>query len=207
MRSAKILLITLAGFYVLGCERKQPEPSPVETTSAVSSPTPAAPAPAAPAPAAATGEVSWPDPKGWERLKPSNAMRKATYVVPKVGTDPENGELAVFFFGAQQGGDVEANMKRWTEQFKGVSESKVERTTRTAGGMKQDLIEIKDGTFASGMPGQAMTPKDHYALLGAIVETPAGNYFFKLTGPKATVAAAKKSFFELLDNIRYEKSG
>ena len=205
MRSAKILLITLAGFYALGCKQKQPEPTSVETTPAAPSPTPAAPA--APAPAAAKGEVSWPDPAGWERLKPSNAMRKATYVVPKVGADSENGELAVFYFGAQQGGDVEANMKRWAEQFNDVPKTGVERTTRTAGGMKQDLIEIKDGTFASGMPGQSMTPKQHYALLGAIVETPAGNYFFKLTGPKATVAAAKKSFFELLDNIRYEKQG
>ena len=53
-----------------------------------------------------------------------------------------------------------------------------------------------------------MTPKadaklrSGYALLGAIVETPGGPYFFKLTGPKATVAGAKATFYKLLDSLR-----
>ena len=45
------------------------------------------------------------------------------------------------------------------------------------------------------MPGQsARNDKPNYRLLGAIVLTPDASYFFKLTGPEKTVAAASKGF-------------
>lgn len=40
-----------------------------------------------------------------------------------------------------------------------------------------------------------------WALLGAIVEAPEQPYFFKLTGPAATVHAARPAFEALLDTI------
>jgi hypothetical protein len=44
--------------------------------------------------------------------------------------------------------------------------------------------------------------KAGYRLLGAIVEAPAGNVFFKLTGPAATIAAAQADFDALVASIR-----
>ena len=62
--------------------------------------------------------------------------------------------------------------------------------------------EVVKNTFASGMPGAPAVPKPDYALLGAIVESPSGSYFFKLTGPSATVANQRDRFHGLLDSVR-----
>ena len=66
------------------------------------------------------------------------------------------------------------------------------------------LLAIDHGTFASGMPGEPAKQNPGYGLLGAIVETPAGNYFFKLTGPMKTVKSAEQTFLKLLDSIKVE---
>lgn len=128
-------------------------------------------------------------------------MRKATYVVPRVGADAQDGELVVFYFGQGQGGGVDANISRWISQFQGAGTSDIHRAERSANGVKQHTVEVERGTFSSGMPGDS-GPKADYALLGAIVEAPTGSYFFKLTGPRATVKAARDSFYELLDSIK-----
>jgi hypothetical protein len=129
-------------------------------------------------------------------------MRKASYKVPKADADPEDGELTVFHFGAGQGGGIEANVERWVGQFKGVDKGQVKRSDRSANGLVQHVVEIESGTFSSGMPGGPTTPKPNFALLGAIVEAPNGSWFFKLTGPKATVKRAQPEFFSLLDSVK-----
>jgi hypothetical protein len=51
------------------------------------------------------------------------------------------------------------------------------------------------------MPGQAVTAKRGFALLGAIAEGPTGNVFLKLTGPRKTVRAAAPKFEALLRTL------
>jgi hypothetical protein len=48
-------------------------------------------------------------------------------------------------------------------------------------------------------------PVPGYRLLGAIVEGPGGNLFFKLTGPAQTIAANQKNFDQLLASIQLDK--
>jgi hypothetical protein len=49
---------------------------------------------------------------------------------------------------------------------------------------------------------QSGGPKAGYRLLGAIVEGPDGDIFFKLTGPAKTVAAAQDEFQAMLKSIK-----
>ena len=183
----------LAALVVGGC-KKSPEPESV----AVPLPAlpPASESSANPAPAA----VAWEDPPEWRRLPAGNPMRKATYRVPKAGAESEDGELAVFYFGPNQGGSLEANVERWVKQFSDASD--VKRSERTAHGLRQHIVEIETGTFSSGMPGGPTTPKKGYGLLGAIVLTPSGPYFFKLTGPTETLNRSRETFFVLLDSVK-----
>lgn len=130
-------------------------------------------------------------------------MRKATYAVPKAEGDTEDAELAVFYFGAGQGGDVEANITRWTGQFADVPEGSIQRTERTVSDVAQHIVEIPAGTYTNSMAMHGpRTPQKDYALLGAVVQAPTGNYFFKLTGPSKTVKASKDAFYTLLDSIK-----
>jgi hypothetical protein len=60
-----------------------------------------------------------------------------------------------------------------------------------------------EGTYLN--PGGGMMTsqgkKPGYRLLGAIVEAPQGRVFFKMTGPAATVAAARAAFDGLVASI------
>jgi hypothetical protein len=126
-------------------------------------------------------------------------MRVATYAVPAAkGAEPA--ECAVFYFGQGQGGDVDANVQRWAGQFKEKPAPKEER--RTVGGLPLVRVDI-EGTYLNPGGGmmQSQGEKLGYRLLGAIVEAPQGNVFFKLTGPAATVAAAEADFDALLASI------
>jgi hypothetical protein len=200
------------GLVVLGCSRTPEEPIAPPTSSgavakqAVGNAAGASPSgPAAVSPPAARGgagqDLVWKDPAGWQRAASGSAMRKATYKVPRLAKDPEDVEVAVFYFGANQGGGTEANIQRWISQFSDAKPSDVKRTVRTVAGMQQTIVEI-EGTYASGMPGGEATPKGRFRLLGAVVESPGGSYFFKMTGPKDSVAAARDAFYGMLDSVR-----
>jgi hypothetical protein len=126
-------------------------------------------------------------------------MRAATYGVPPAKGDPEAAECAVFYFGAGQGGGVEANVQRWAGQFEGGKAAP--QRVETLHGLKVTRVEL-EGTYLSGGMSGPKVPKAGFKLLGAIAEGREGNVFFKLTGPAKTVEAARKDFEALLQTLR-----
>jgi hypothetical protein len=189
------------------CDKKTPEPTSAQAPPSpfLSSQPKATPAPAA-APAGSAQQeplhITWVDPPAFKRVPPSNPMRKAAFVVPRAEGDSEDGELTVFYFGPGQGGSIDANVDRWVKQFGDVKPGDVKRADREANGLRQHTVELESGTFASGMPGGPSKPKENFGLVGGIVETPSGAYFFKLTGPSKTIKQAKPDFYKLLDSIK-----
>jgi hypothetical protein len=190
----------------LAC-RKTPEPTGADSKPSLQASASPRPAPHEPTANSASPavEITWVDPPGLRRVPPKSAMRKASFEVPRVNGDSEDGELAVFYFGPGQGGSIDANVDRWVKQFTGVSANDVKRADREANGLRQHTVEIERGTFDAGQMGGGKGPKKDYALEGAIVETPSGAYFFKMTGPARTVLAARAPFYQLLDSIRAGK--
>lgn len=145
--------------------------------------------------------VSWTTPARWVP-QGQRAMRAATYRVPPASGDSEGGECAVFFFGRGQGGDVDANVKRWIGQFE---QAGTPRTgSRTVNGMQMTTIDVSGTYTGSGGPmgGGAPSKKPGYRLLGAIVQAPEGAVFFKFTGPEKTVTAAQTEFDTMLASVR-----
>ena len=187
----------------LAC-RKTPEPDSGHGSPASESSHSALKHPAPADSSSAPVEITWVDPAGLRRVPPKSAMRRASYEVPRVDGDPEDGELAVFYFGPGQGGSIDANVERWVKQFSGVAAGDVKRADREANGLRQHTVEIQHGTYDAGQ--MTLTgpkgPRKDYALAGAIVETPSGAYFFKMTGPARTVLAARAPFLQLLDSVR-----
>ena len=146
------------------------------------------------------GGLKWTAPATW-KAQPERPMRIATYSVPKAAGDAEDGECAVFYFGAGQGGGVQANIERWYGQFESAAKPPAPREAK-AGKYKVTYVEHA-GSYKSGGPmmGTAATKKAGFQLLGAIVEGPQGSVFFKLTGPAKTVSASKTSFEKMLQGI------
>ena len=161
-----------------------------------------APAPAPAASAVATaGGISWVAPKAWSVAPAASSMRVVTYAAPAAPGDPEAAEIAVFYFGPGQGGAVDANVKRWFGQFQPEGKSAPQKQERTkVNGLDVTLVST-EGTYASGgMMGPA-TLKKGFALRGAIAEGPEGAVFFKMTGPKKTVAKAGSDFDALVKSL------
>jgi hypothetical protein len=117
-------------------------------------------------------------------------MRKATYVVPGDGGDAE---LSVTAFPGDVGGEL-MNVNRWRGQLTlpplsaadlDGSVSRVE-----SNGLKLTIVELASAGDPNGK-----------AMMGAIVPVNGSTWFFKLTGPGASVRSAKPAFLEFLHTV------
>ena len=210
-RSRLLLAAALAATSSLAqtaCSRApaEPTPGPAPTAAAASTPTPSSASSASAAPPMAGSQgaklaLAWDDPPRWKRHPPASAMRAAEYLVPHAPGDTDDAECTVITFGPGQGGTVDDNIERWVKQLEGASAPS--RSTRSVHGMNVTRVEVT-GTYAGmRMPGAPpAAPHPGYRLIGVIVEAPSGAWFFKLTGPDATVKAASKEMDALVDSAR-----
>ena len=65
-------------------------------------------------------------------------------MIDKFGGDSDPGECAVFYFGAGQGGGVEANVTRWVGQFQ--TDTAAKRSSKTINGIKVTMVDVA-GTY------------------------------------------------------------
>ncbi|MEA2691667.1 MAG: hypothetical protein QOJ16_1054 [Acidobacteriota bacterium] len=225
-----ILLLGLLGSGTLGmaaCRGKQ-EPPPAQAArqpeEAPAAPEPARPAtapdagvgtissrdstpegtpPAAPAPsgpAADNAKLQFDLPKGWTSETPKSSMRLAQATIPGPAGA---GDLAVFYFGAGQGGNVEANIERWIDQVEAAPGTpKPERGTLDANGLKVSWVDVHGTLKPNAMGMGPSTPVTNARLFGAVVEGPGGPWFFKVTGPDKTLAPQRDAFFAMLKTVR-----
>ena len=143
--------------------------------------------------------IAWTVPPAWHTLPNPSSMRIATYGVPHAAGDAVDAEVSV----SRAGGDMASNIDRWTGQFQGAGEPK--QQSHTVKGLTVTVVEI-EGTYTNGMDPSAK-PRTGWALLAAIVKTPGMPYFFKMTGPAATVHAARAVFTTMIDGIQPRGAG
>ena len=209
----RIVSLSVLALVVTGCS-KPSEPAP---TAPASQQLPAAAprgpeladkaAPPASASASANanpkaGGLTWTARKPFVARTPKSSMRAAEYGIE----GDAQSELTVFYFGADQGGGVEANFNRWLGQFKQAdgSDAVAKRSERTVNSMSVATIETT-GKYGGGMAPPGAPPPaaiEDAALLGAIAKGPEGSVFFKLVGPRASVDGARPAFDQLLESLR-----
>jgi hypothetical protein len=147
-------------------------------------------------------------PDGWKPAGPSSSMRVAQFVLPRAAGDTQDAELVVYYFGGS-GGTVEANIERWLAQMQQPdgkpSGSAARRQTRSVNGLALALVDVS-GTYVAEMtPGSSKRHNSpNFRLRAAVVETPNGPYFVKLTGPAKTVAAWDKAYEQFLASVKYQ---
>ena len=113
------------------------------------------------------------------------------------------GECGVYYFGAGQGGSVEANLDRWIGQFQQAggkpSREAARIDHRAIHGLTVTTVDVSGAYTGMGGPlAQSGEPRPGYRLLGAIVEGPQGSIFLKFTGPARTVAGSQAAFEKML---------
>jgi hypothetical protein len=141
--------------------------------------------------------IVWKVPASWKSVPNPSTMRIATYRIPAAPGAADEAEMSV----VRAGGSTEANIERWVAQFTDASSEK--RAQKVVHGLKTSTVEVS-GTFQAG----AMTttdavavPRTAWMLEGAVVETDEGLYFFRLTGPSASIKRARRDFDTLVDSI------
>ena len=205
-----VLLLT----FLTACGGSQPEATPETAQQTAGGELPAGHPPTGqvdpnsmmPTPVMTEGAaLTWTMPSEWTNEPPSNVMRQAQYRVPGSGGD---GQCVVYYFGAGQGGGPEANAERWADQFQqpdGRSSREVLVTQQAeVAGMPVLMVEVS-GTYKEGgmmMTGGPETINPEYMLKAAIVQGPDANWFFKFTGPEATVRENTEQFQALVDSIQ-----
>jgi hypothetical protein len=144
--------------------------------------------------------IQWTAPAGW-KAEAQRPMRLATYTVAP------RGECAIYFFGAGQGGSVDANVDRWVGQFLQAdgkpSKSAAKIAKRTIHGWPVTTVDVSGAYTGMGGPiapsGAPAMPD--YRMLAAIVEGPQGSVFFKFTGPAKTIAANQTAFDKIVASL------
>jgi hypothetical protein len=142
-------------------------------------------------------------PSSWSRRAPASSSRLAQFVMR--GADASSdAEVVVFFFGASQGGNVEANVARWRSQFSTPDGSPVPETIThdSAAAFPTTIAEFR-GTYRRGVgAGSADSVRTGQTLVAAIVETPRGVLFVQLFGPTATVTAHRAELVRFVREIK-----
>jgi hypothetical protein len=147
-------------------------------------------------------------PPAWHTRPPASSMRVAEFVVPKTQGDAEDAELIVYYFGAGGGGGAEANIDRWVGQVQqpdgSPSKAQAKRAERTINGLKVTTVDVS-GTYTAEMQPGATEHynKPGYRVCAAVIDTPQGAYYIKMTGPAKTVGAAQADYEKFLSSLKF----
>ncbi len=138
--------------------------------------------------------LDWVAPARWQLRPHISAMRIATYEIPHAPGDAEDAELSI----TRAGGDLQVNADRWIAQFDAPAKATAKKTERTLAGVRALFVEVRGAYQGLDMA----EPEPGFMLLGAIVDTPHGAHFFKLTGPAKSVEAARAELEALLASLK-----
>ncbi len=135
-------------------------------------------------------DLTFATPAPWKAAENASAMRKATLTIEAKGAEKPM-EAVFYYFGSGQGGDVDANIQRWVDQFQSTTDTK--REDVEIEGVKVTLVKAT-GTYMDGAMFGEKTAKENWALLGAIVPGKEAPVFIKLTGPKDAALSIYDTF-------------
>lgn len=155
------------------------------------------------------GDLQLKAPDGWVSERPSSSMRVSQYQLPAAPGDAEPASLVVYFFGAGQGGSVDANLERWIGQMQTSdgrpAKGNAKTETTTVNGLKVTLLDVSGTYSGSDMGGGAPAQtKPNYRMRAGVIETPRGAYFIKLVGPEKTVNRWDQSFQEFIKSAEFK---
>jgi hypothetical protein len=154
-------------------------------------------------PAAATGAVSSGEmqifdgmkffvPATWKSL-PLSSMQVGI-IAAKFGIPKISDQISLTL--STSGGSVEDNISRWQGQFQGGDP--LQQETLTISGEQCTVVRLQ-GRFS---PGFGRPSEDDWCMTGVIIPMSEQNYYIKLTGPRADVAAAEPEFLEFCRSAR-----
>jgi len=145
-------------------------------------------------------------PSRWQSEPALSPFRIGQWRVPLAhGMEGEGGEVVAFYFGPGTGGTAKENIEGWigtmlnAEGHPAAAEVKHHET----GGFKISQVVIF-GTYNETIPSAGVPPvaKPNHGLLGAVIETPQGNIYWRFTGPEPLITANLPLFNKVIDSLK-----
>jgi hypothetical protein len=155
----------------------------------------------------AEGKLLLTSPESWKRKEPKFKMIEHEFAVPASKGDEEDGRVTVM--GA--GGDIDANVQRWINQFDQPDGSETKNLIPEAkrkekiGDLEIQRVDLT-GNYRDMRPFDPTAKpvvKEKYRMLAAIIVAPKlGSYFFKFYGPRQTVTDHAEEFWKMIDGVQ-----
>jgi hypothetical protein len=151
------------------------------------------------------GAMKFTVPSKWLPEPAGNPARVGQWTVPPLHGEGEAGEVVVFFFGPGIGGTTKDNIESWigtmvkAEGQPAAAEVKNHQT----GDFKISQVVIF-GTYNEVVPLPGVPPRlrPNFGLLGAVVESPKGNVYWRFTGPEPLITASIPLFNKIIDSVK-----
>ncbi len=150
-------------------------------------------------------------PSKWIAEPSNNPARVGQWSVPPLHGESEGGEVVVFFFGPGLGGSTKDNIEAWigtmfnAEGHPAAAEVKTHGTAslNSMPGFKISQVVIF-GTYNQVVPLPGVPPRaqPNYGLLGAVIENPRGNIYWRFTGPEPLITANIPLFNKIIDSVK-----
>jgi hypothetical protein len=151
------------------------------------------------------GDLKFTIPSKWKIEMVESPARGGQWRVPPLHGEGEGGEVVAFYFGPGVGGSSRENIDAWigtmfnAEGHPAAAEIKHHDT----GGMKISQV-VLFGTYTQvvSLPGVPPVLKSNYGLLGAVIENPQGNIYWRFTGPEPLITATLPLFNKVIDSVK-----
>jgi hypothetical protein len=157
-------------------------------------------------PAFNVGGYKFTVPARWQSEPVASPARAGQWQIPPLhGMDGQEGEAVAFYFGPGLGGDAKQNIEAWIgTMFNAEGQpAAAEQKHHETGGLKISQVVIF-GTYNQVVPVPGIPPvaKPNYGLLGAVIESPQGNIYWRFTGPEPLITADLPLFNKIIDSVK-----
>ena len=151
------------------------------------------------------GNLTFTIPSKWRIEMVESAARGGQWIVPPLRGEGEGGEVVAFYFGPGVGGAAKENIEAWIGTMFNAegNPAAAEVKHHTTNGFKISQVVIF-GTYNQviSLPGVPPVPKSNYGLLGAVIENPQGNIYWRFTGPEPLITANLPLFNKVIDSVK-----
>lgn len=151
------------------------------------------------------GNLQFTIPAKWRIEMVQSPVRGGQWRVPPLRPDGEGGEVVAFYFGKGIGGSPKENVEAWVgTMFNAEGHPSAYEIKRHEMGSFKISQVVMFGTYnqAVSLPGIPPQPKSNYGLLGAVIENPEGNIYWRFTGPEALITANLPLFNKIVDSVK-----
>jgi hypothetical protein len=154
------------------------------------------------------GNLNFTIPSKWQIEMVESPARGGQWRVPPLHPGGEGGEVVAFYFGTGIGGSAEENIEAWIGTMFNPEghPAAAERKHHETNGFKISQVVIF-GTYNQivTLPGVPPVLKSNYGLLGAVIENPQGNIYWRFTGPETLITANLPLFNKVIDSVKLQQ--